>query len=172
MQIECWFQPQKDFDLDDEIIYVIAQRIKSNVRELEGALNKIIARVQLLNTKITPELVDKLIEGGQIHSQRIVNIDTILNIVSEHFNIKKEDVLSKSRKKDIAVPRQIAMYLIREELKLTFPNIGEALGGKDHSTVMHAWNKIKKELLSNYTLEQDITLIKNKIYNEENPENS
>ncbi|MGA1050145.1 MAG: chromosomal replication initiator protein DnaA [Minisyncoccia bacterium] len=163
---------QKDFDLDDEIICVIAQRIKSNVRELEGALNKIIARVQLLNTKITPELVDKLIEGGQIHSQRIVNIDTILNIVSEHFNIKKEDILSKSRKKDIAVPRQIAMYLIREELKLTFPNIGEALGGKDHSTVMHAWNKIKKELLSNYTLEQDITLIKNKLYNEENPENS
>ena len=64
------------------------------------------------------------------------------------------------------------LQLIREELKLTFPNIGEALGGKDHSTVMHAWNKIKKELLSNYTLEQDITLIKNKIYNEENPENS
>jgi chromosomal replication initiator protein len=163
---------QKNFVLDDAIIYVIAERIKSNVRELEGALNKIIARVQLLNTKITPELVDKLIEGGQIHSQRTVNIDTILNIVSDHFHIKKDDIMSKSRKKDIAVPRQIAMYLIREELKLTFPNIGEALGGKDHSTVMHAWNKIKKELVSNYTLEQDITNIKNKIYNEENPENS
>jgi chromosomal replication initiator protein len=163
---------QKNFVLGDEIIYVIAERIKSNVRELEGALNKIIARVQLLNTKITPELVDKLIEGGQIHSQRIVNIDTILNVVSEHFHIKKEDLLSKSRKKDIAVPRQIAMYLIREELKLTFPNIGDAFGGKDHSTVMHSWNKIKKDLVSNYTLEQDITLIKNKLYNEENPENS
>jgi len=163
---------QKNFELTDDIIYVIAQRIKSNVRELEGALNKIIARVQLLNTKITPELVDKLIEGGQIHSQRIVSTDTILNIVAEHFNIKKEDLLSKSRKKDIAVPRQIAMYLIREELKLTFPNIGEALGGKDHSTVMHSWNKIKKDLASNYTLEQDIAMIKNKLYNEENPENS
>ncbi|NBP55874.1 chromosomal replication initiator protein DnaA [bacterium] len=163
---------QKNFELTDDIIYVIAQRIKSNVRELEGALNKIIARVQLLNTKITPELVDKLIEGGQIHSQRIVSTDTILNIVAEHFHIKKEDLLSKSRKKDIAVPRQIAMYLIREELKLTFPNIGEALGGKDHSTVMHSWNKIKKDLASNYTLEQDIAMIKNKLYNEENPENS
>ena len=163
---------QKNFSLSDDIIYVIAERIKSNVRELEGALNKIIARVQLLNTKITPELVDKLIEGGQIHSQRIVNTDAIMNVVAEHFHIKKEDILSKSRKKDIAVPRQIAMYLIREELKLTFPNIGEALGGKDHSTVMHAWNKIKKDLVSNYTLEQDITMIKNKLYNEENPENS
>ena len=163
---------QKHFDLDDEIIYVIAERIKSNVRELEGALNKIIARVQLLNTKVTPELVDKLIEGGQIHSQRIVNTDTILNTVAEHFHIKKEDILSKSRKKDIAVPRQITMYLIREELKLTFPNIGESLGGKDHSTVMHAWNKIKKDLVANYTLEQDITMIKNKLYNEENPVNS
>jgi chromosomal replication initiator protein len=142
------------------------------VRELEGALNKIIARVQLLNTQITAELVDKLIEGGQIHSQRIVNTDTILNIVAEHFHIKKEDLLSKSRKKDIAVPRQIAMYLIREELKLTFPNIGDAFGGKDHSTVMHSWNKIKKDLVSNYTLEQDITIIKNKLYNEENPEYS
>jgi chromosomal replication initiator protein len=80
--------------------------------------------------------------------------------------------LCKSRKKDIAVPRQIAMYLIREELKLTFPTIGESFGGKDHSTVMHAWNKIKKDLVSNYTLEQDITIIKNKLYNEENPENS
>lgn len=163
---------QKNFELTDDIIYVIAQRIKSNVRELEGALNKIIARVQLLNTQITPELVDKLIEGGQIHSQRIVNTDTILNIVAEHFHIKREDLLSKSRKKDIAVPRQIAMYLIREELKLTFPNIGEALGGKDHSTVMHSWNKIKKDLVSDYTLEQDIAMIKNKLYNEENPENS
>jgi chromosomal replication initiator protein len=163
---------QKNFSLSDDIIYVIAERIKSNVRELEGALNKIIARVQLLNTQITPELVDKLIEGGQIHSQRIVNTDTILNVVAEHFHIKKEDILSKSRKQDIAVPRQIAMYLIREELKLTFPNIGEALGGKDHSTVIHAWNKIKKDLVSNYTLEQDITIIKNKLYNEENPENS
>ena len=163
---------QKNFDLADDIVYVIAERIKSNVRELEGALNKIIARVQLLNTKITPELVDKLIEGGQIHSQRIVNTDTILNTVAEHFHIKKEALLSKSRKNDIAVPRQIAMYLIREELKLTFPNIGEAFGGKDHSTVMHAWNKIKKDLVSNYTLEQDINIIKNKLYNEENPENS
>ncbi|MEY3470827.1 MAG: hypothetical protein RLZZ223_177 [Candidatus Parcubacteria bacterium] len=80
--------------------------------------------------------------------------------------------MCKSRKKDIAVPRQIAMYLIREELKLTFPTIGESFGGKDHSTVMHAWNKIKKDLVSNYTLEQDITIIKNKLYNEENPENS
>lgn len=163
---------QKNFVLDDDIIYVIAERIKSNVRELEGALNKIVARVQLLGTKVTPELVDKLIEGGQIHSQRIVSTDTILNTVAEHFHIKKEDILSKSRKKDIAVPRQITMYLIREELKLTFPNIGESLGGKDHSTVMHAWNKIKKDLVANYTLEQDITMIKNKLYNEENPVNS
>jgi chromosomal replication initiator protein len=163
---------QKSFHLDDDIIYVIAERIRSNVRELEGALNKIIGRVQLLGTKVTPELVDKLIEGGQIHSQRIVNSDMILDTVAEHFHITKEDILSKSRKKDIAIPRQIAMYLIREELKLTFPNIGELLGGKDHSTVMHAWNKVKKDIVTNYSLEQDITLIKNKLYNEENPVNS
>ncbi len=163
---------QKNFNLDDAIIYIIADKIKSNVRELEGALNKIIARVQLLGTKVTPELVDKLIEGGQIHSQRIVTADSIMDTVAEHFNIKKEDILSKSRKKDIAFPRQISMYLIREELKLTFPNIGELLGGKDHSTVMHAWNKIKKDLTNNYSLEQDITLIKNKLYNEENPASS
>lgn len=163
---------QKNFHLDDDIIYVIAERIRSNVRELEGALNKIIGRVQLLGTKVTPELVDKLIEGGQIHSQRIVNSDMILDIVADHFHITKADILSKSRKKDIAIPRQIAMYLIREELKLTFPNIGELLGGKDHSTVMHAWNKVKKDIVNNYSLEQDITLIKNKLYNEENPVNS
>lgn len=163
---------QKSFHLDDDIIYVIAERIRSNVRELEGALNKIIGRVQLLGAKVTPELVDKLIEGGQIHSQRIVSTDMILDTVAEHFHITKADILSKSRKKDIAIPRQIAMYLIREELKLTFPNIGELLGGKDHSTVMHAWNKVKKDIVTNYSLEQDITLIKNKLYNEENPVNS
>ncbi len=163
---------QKNFHLDDDIIYVIAERIRSNVRELEGALNKIIGRVQLLGAKVTPELVDKLIEGGQIHSQRIVNTDMILDTVAEHFHITKEDLLSKSRKKDIAIPRQIAMYLIREELKLTFPNIGELLGGKDHSTVMHAWNKVKKDIVTNYSLEQDITLLKNKLYNEENPASS
>ncbi len=157
---------QKSFQVNDEILHVIADKIRSNVRELEGALNKVIARVQLLGTTVTPELVDKLIEGGHVHTKRTLNEDTIIDTVVTHFHISKDGILSKSRKQELAHPRQIIMFLLREELKLTYPNIGEILGGRDHTTVMHAHSKIKKGLEQDSPLEQEIRLIKNVLYNE------
>jgi chromosomal replication initiator protein len=158
---------EKNFDVSDEILKIIAERVKSNVRELEGALNKIIARVQLLNTTVTKEMVDKIIEGGQMHTQRTINENIIMEVVGKHFNITEEELLSKSRKKDIAYPRQILMYLLREDLKLTFPNIGQIIGGRDHTTVMHAYDKIKKGVAGDYAVEQEVSMIRNKLYNEE-----
>jgi chromosomal replication initiator protein len=158
---------EKNFDVSDEILKIIAERVKSNVRELEGALNKIIARVQLLNTTVTKEMVDKIIVGGQMHTQRTINENIIMEIVGKHFNVTEEELLSKSRKKDIAYPRQILMYLLREDLKLTFPNIGQIIGGRDHTTVMHAYDKIKKGVAGDYAVEQEVTMIRNKLYNEE-----
>lgn len=158
---------QKNFILSDEILAIVAENIKSNVRELEGALNKIIARVQLLGNTVTPDMVYKIIEGAQVHTQRTVNEESIITTVTEHFHITRDGVMSKSRKKDLAYPRQIIMYLFREELKLTFPNIGDLLGGRDHTTVMHAYSKIKGDIESDYRLEQELSMIKNKLYNDD-----
>lgn len=157
---------QKNFNIDDSILHVIADKVRSNVRELEGALNKIIARVQLLNIEITPDLVDKLIEGSRVHTQRSISEQSIIDTVCEHFTIRKEDIISKNRKKSISYARQIIMFLLREELKLSFPNIGHSLGGRDHSTVMHAYNKVSKDFKKDSPTQQDINLIKNKLYNE------
>lgn len=157
---------QKNFNIDDSILHVIADKVRSNVRELEGALNKIIARVQLLNIEITPDLVDKLIEGARVHTQRSISETSIIDTVCEHFGLKKEDIMSKNRKKAISYARQIIMFLLREELKLSFPNIGQSLGGRDHSTVMHAYNKVNKDFKKDSPTQQDVNLIKNKLYNE------
>ena len=129
-------------------------------------MNKIIARVQLLNIEITPDLVDKLIEGARVHTQRSISEQSIIDTVCEHFGIKKEDIMSKNRKKAISYARQIIMFLLREELKLSFPNIGQSLGGRDHSTVMHAYNKVSKDFKKDSPTQQDVNLIKNKLYNE------
>ncbi len=157
---------QKNFHINNDVLAVIADKVRSNVRELEGALNKIIGHVSLLKIDVTPELVDRLIEGSKVHTQRSINEDAVIDTVVEHFNITRDGIMSKSRKKEFAHPRQICMYLLREELKLTFPNIGGIMGGRDHTTVMHAHTKIKKELEKRGDIEQDMNLVKNKLYNE------
>lgn len=164
LQSKC---EQKEVEIDEEILRIIAEKIKSNVRELEGALNKIIARIQLLGSEITPKVVSNLIEGGQIHSKRILTEDVIINGVVDYFDITREEILSKTRRKDISYPRQILMYLLREELDLTYPTIGSVLGGRDHSTVMHAHTKIKETLEYDAPLEQEIRTLRNRLYNEE-----
>jgi chromosomal replication initiator protein len=156
---------EKNFQVSDDILKVIAERVKSNVRELEGALNKIIARVQLLNTYVTQEMVDRIIEGSQMHTQRTINENIILEVVAQHFYLSPDEILSKSRKRDITYPRQIYMFLLREDLKLTFPNIGQIVGGRDHTTVMHAYEKIKKGVANDYAIEQEVSMIRNKLYN-------
>ncbi len=157
---------EKNIKLDDEVVVFIATTVQNNIRELEGALNKVIAATQLTNTQPTIQSVKGLLSSlVQTPKRSALTPKQVLVAVAEYFDISMEDLTGSSRKKGLVFPRQIALYIIREEINASYPAIGAELGGRDHTTAMHAFNKIKKELLEDEKLAQDINLIKQKIYN-------
>lgn len=154
----------KNFDIDNDSLGYIASNIQKNIRELEGALNRIIAFSQIYNK--TPDLkeVKKLLAAYLSTPYRKTTHQTILKSVAEFYGISTVDLSKRSRKKEVVRPRQIAMFLLREEAKLSFPEIGLKLGGRDHSTAIHAYEKIKTEEDANETTKQELVLIKERIY--------
>jgi chromosomal replication initiator protein len=155
----------KNFFLNQDVIIYLAENIKNNVRELEGALNRIIAHVQLKNVEPTKETVKEILQSiNTITPKSSITTKKIVEVVAEFYNISLADITGKSRKKELVVPRQIAMYIMRDELKASYPNIGQELGGRDHTTAMHACDKINKEFDVNEKIKQDIALLKQKLY--------
>ena len=132
--------------VDDHILSNIANKIDSNIRELEGVFNKIVAIASLNNEPISIELAEKTINEFKQQSEKVISADFIKETVAKYFNVNKDDLASDKRSNDIAFPRQIAMYLCREIANLSFPKIGDEFGKRDHSTVMHAYKKIEKEI--------------------------
>lgn len=135
--------------IDDDILSNIANRISSNIRELEGVFNKLVAFSTLSNGPITMEMAEKAINDISAQNNNVISADYIQDVVAKYFNINKKDLKSAKRSNDIAYPRQIAMYLCRELANLSFPKIGEEFGKRDHTTVMHGCNKIEKEIENN-----------------------
>ena len=134
---------EKSFPLSEETIKLVATTVHNNIRELEGALNKIIAYHQLKGIEPTPESIKELLCGLETASmRRSVSPRQIIETTIEFYNISQEDVAGKSREKKLSFPRQIIMFLLREELKMSFPSIGDELGGRDHSTAMHAHERL------------------------------
>ena len=153
-----------NFHLDDEILKYIATNIKSNIRELEGALNKLLASSNLQPTEITMEVAMKELQNIiSPYKPREITSQLIIDVVCEHFHITKEQMISKSRSNDIAKPRQIAMYLCKNMTGVSLENIGELLGGRDHSTVIHGINKVEAELQTNEATVNLLNTIKKKI---------
>ena len=162
LQIKC---KDKAVDLEREALHYIASNIQSNVRELEGALNKIIAVHQFKNIRPSLESIRPIIDSFDVNTiKKTVSPKHIIQTVSEYFDISIEDVLGKSREKRLAFPRQIIMYLLREEMSISYPSIGSELGGRDHTTAMHAYSKIAKVLKDDDQLRRDLELIKQKMY--------
>lgn len=155
---------EKEFQIEDESLAFIASSIQKNIRELEGALNRIIAFGQIYNK--TPSLKEiKQLLGSYINAPyRKPTSQLVLKSVADFYRIPTTDLVKRSRRKEVVRPRQIAMFLLREEVKYSFPEIGAKLGGRDHSTVIHACTKIKEEELSNDTTRQELNLIKERIY--------
>ena len=152
------------FSLDDEILNYIAVNIKSNIRELEGALNKLIAYSNLVKTDITMEIAVKELQNIiSPDKPREVTAELILEVVTEHFGITEEQIMSKSRSSDIAKPRQISMYLCKKLTDLPLDAIGQLLGGRDHSTVIHGVRKISEEIEADEAFRKTIETIKKKI---------
>ena len=147
--------------IDDYILSVIATKIDSNIRELEGALNKIIAYASLTHSPITIEMAEKAINDIVLQKEKIISADYIQEIVSKYFNIDKKDLISAKKSNDIVYPRQIAMYLCRAVAQMSFPKIGDEFGKRDHTTVMHAYKKIEQEIKENTNTKLIVDSVKN-----------
>ena len=147
--------------IDDYILSVIATKVDSNIRELEGALNKIIAYASLTHSPITIEMAEKAINDIVLQKEKIISADYIQEIVSKYFNIDKKDLISQKKSNDIVYPRQIAMYLCRAVAQMSFPKIGDEFGKRDHTTVMHAYKKIENEIKENTNTKLIVDSVKN-----------
>ncbi len=147
--------------IDDYILSVIATKIDSNIRELEGALNKIVAYAALTHSQITIEIAEKAINDIVLQKEKVISADYIQEVVSKYFNIDKKDLISTKKSNDIAYPRQIAMYLCRTVAQMSYPKIGADFGNRDHTTVMHAVTKIEKELKEKTNTKLIVESVKN-----------
>ncbi len=148
-------------NIPNEVMLYIANQIDTNIRELEGALIRVVAYSSLVNEDVTPELAAAALKDIMPNAKpRMISILDIQNAVGEHFNIRLEDFKAKKRTKSIAFPRQVAMYLSRELTDFSLPKIGEEFGGRDHTTVIHAHEKISTLLKQDQNLQQDIKQIR------------
>ena len=153
--------------IDDGILANIATKIDSNIRELEGVFNKIVARASLTHSSITIELAENVINEFISKKEKVISSDYIQETVAKYFSIDKKDLSSDKRSNTIAFPRQIAMYLCREVANMSFPQIGIDFGNRDHSTVMHAYKKIGKEIKEKTNTKLIVESVKSIILNVE-----
>lgn len=152
--------------MSDEIMQYIANNIESNIRELEGALTKVNAYARLQNQEITMSLAKSALNdliSNDTNTKCEITIDLIIDIVSEHFNITAEDIISSKKSRKIAYPRQICMYFCRELTELSLTQIGKAIGNRDHTTVLHGYEKIVKDLKTKPELKKTISVLIKKI---------
>lgn len=146
--------------IDDQVLVKIATRVTSNIRELEGVFNKLKAYTSFTNNELTDDIIDNTIESVLVKNTNVITSKLIMQVVCKFFNIKVGDLVSANRSKNVAYPRQIAMYLCRSVINMTFPQIGKDFGGKDHTTVLHAYNKIQNEYMTDMSTKDLIDDIK------------
>jgi chromosomal replication initiator protein len=157
---------EKNYSLEQAVLNYLANSISSNIRELEGALNRIIAYHQLNALPPTLESVKKILANLTTNLQkRSLTAKDITQIVSNFYDVTIDDIVGKSREKKLVTPRQIIMYLMRNEIKSSFPSIGSELGGRDHTTAMHAVGKIQNDYDNDEKTRREIEQIKQRLYN-------
>ncbi len=158
---------EKNLHLDREIINYIASVVQTNIRELEGALNRIVAHLELTKTEPSLDNVKTILSNITPQNKKgVITPRQVIKEVTDFYDVTIDSILGSSRKKELVTPRQIIMFLIRKETNASFPNIGAELGGRDHTTVMHACKKISKELETNEKLDAEINAIKQRLYNQ------
>lgn len=148
---------QSGYELAHEVAFFIAKRIRSNVRELEGALKRILANAQFTGSAITLDFVQEALKDVLTLQEKIASIDNILRSTAEYYKIKVADLLSKRRNRSVARPRQMAMTLCKELTNHSLPEIGDAFGGRDHTTVLHACRTIMKMRAGNTDIAEDFS---------------
>jgi chromosomal replication initiator protein len=153
----------QNIDLSHQVAEVLANRVQSNIRELEGALNQLLAFCEMRGVEPSVQIVSSLFEGAKSRPKHI-NARQIIERTAKHFHLSLDDILGPKRDKDIVVPRQIAMYMLRSELHMSFPKIAHELGRKDHTTAIHSVEKIEKEMSYESQIKQLVNELKEKLY--------
>ena len=152
------------YKIDNEVIEYIARNVKSNIRELEGSLNKIMAYANLEKSEINLALAEKVLKDIiSPNEKRVITPELITDIVAEHFDLTHEDIIGNKRNSKVVFPRQIVMYLCRHMTEATLKIIGQYLGGRDHTTIMNGINKIEAELKTSESTREVIDILKKKI---------
>lgn len=153
----------QNITLPQSVVEFLASRVRSNIRELEGALNQVLAFCEMRGVEPQLQVVTSIFEGGRNRPKHI-NARQIIERTAKHFHLSLDDILGPKRDKDIVVPRQIAMYMLRSELHLSFPKIAHELGRKDHTTAIHSIEKIEKEVSYDSPIKQSINELKERLY--------
>jgi chromosomal replication initiator protein len=145
---------ERGVELPDDIVDLLAKRIQTNIRELEGILFSILTATKFENVEPSREFIEKKL-GGVGRQPRAVKPKEVLSAVAQHFGLKVKDLTGKSRRAELVLPRQIAMFLLRQEFRQSFEGVGDLLGGRDHTTIMHGVNKIEKLIKENHEIHKD-----------------
>ncbi|MEI9966455.1 MAG: chromosomal replication initiator protein DnaA [Candidatus Moraniibacteriota bacterium] len=155
---------EKGFFIEKKALQYIAENINQNIRELEGALNRVIAYSEF--HKITPDIpsIQKILSEIIEHNKKNIRPEDIFSVIGEFFNVSKEDLIKKGRKKEISYPRQVMMYLLRQELKMPFSSIGALLGGRDHTTALHAFEKIDALKNTSSRVNEEVSTVQERLY--------
>lgn len=151
------------FDMDSEVMDYVASMVQENIRELEGVLNIIYCQTQVKNRNLTVQEVKNLIKNNT-KQQKTISFKDVIKTVSDFYNIDEKHLHEKTRRREVVKPRQIAMFILREDMNSSYPFIGEKFGGRDHTTVIHACEKIKGEIKTNEILNREIDQIKNILF--------
>lgn len=150
--------------LPEDVLECVAETITNNVRDLEGALNRLILRTTMNAAPLDAVEAKKILSQVAAAPRRFTSAKKIIRAVAEFYEVTEKDIINRSRRKEIVKPRQVAMFLLRDELKCSFPFIGERLGKKDHTTAIHAYKKVLGELDKNPALDIELKTLKEKIY--------
>lgn len=151
------------FSIPEDIVQYIAENVRGNIRELEGILNMIVCKSQLKGKGVTQADVRALIKHN-VKPNKGVSVDEVVRRIAQYYEVAEKSIYEKTRKKEVVKPRQIIMYMLREEFAVSYPSIGEKLGGRDHTTVIHSCEKIKEEIKTNTSLEQELEHIRTLIH--------
>lgn len=149
-------------NLPQELIEFLAGAVEGNIRELEGVVNSIAIQTQLKGRELNILEIKNLVKNNS-KPKKLVSVKDVVKIVSDFYNIEESNIYEKTRKKEVVKPRQVIMYLLREDMNISYPSIGEKLGGRDHTTVIHSCEKIKEDIKSNQILLQELNHIRSLI---------
>lgn len=153
----------QEFELPPDVVEVLAENIKTNIRELEGALNQLVAVCEMKGVPPNVELA-KSVLGAQRTRTKHISPKSVIDKTAKFFGVSIEDVMSPKRDKDIVVPRQVSMFLLRNELHLSFPRIARELGRKDHTTAIHSVDKVERVLINDLEMQSAVNEIRERIY--------